>query len=164
MSDFLTRRNGTWHFVRRVPVEFAAFVHAFTEPGAIVFIDVEGRLAALRNDEVFAEANAIRRKLDTAPGNVLNEKVDLVERRFSEARRIEAAASLLGELSHLAIEGAVRGDRANALLAKNASEILARSTAVIVVSFVVPGEMDHEAGNVLAARECNMSRHECVPS
>jgi hypothetical protein len=25
MSDFLTRRNGTWHFVRRVPVEFAAF-------------------------------------------------------------------------------------------------------------------------------------------
>jgi hypothetical protein len=21
MSDFLTRRNGTWHFVRRVPVE-----------------------------------------------------------------------------------------------------------------------------------------------
>jgi integrase len=23
MSDFLTRRNGTWHFVRRVPVEFA---------------------------------------------------------------------------------------------------------------------------------------------
>jgi hypothetical protein len=24
MPDFLTRRNGTWHFVRRVPVEFAA--------------------------------------------------------------------------------------------------------------------------------------------
>ncbi len=23
MPDFLTRRNGTWHFVRRVPVEFA---------------------------------------------------------------------------------------------------------------------------------------------
>lgn len=25
MPDFLTRRNGTWHFVRRVPTEFAAF-------------------------------------------------------------------------------------------------------------------------------------------
>ena len=25
MSDFLTRRNGTWHFVRRVPLEFASF-------------------------------------------------------------------------------------------------------------------------------------------
>jgi hypothetical protein len=25
MPDFLTRRNGTWHFVRRVPAEFAAF-------------------------------------------------------------------------------------------------------------------------------------------
>jgi hypothetical protein len=23
MPDFLTRRNGSWHFVRRVPVEFA---------------------------------------------------------------------------------------------------------------------------------------------
>jgi hypothetical protein len=23
MSDFLTRRNGTWHFVRRVPSEFS---------------------------------------------------------------------------------------------------------------------------------------------
>ena len=23
MPDFLTRRNGTWHFARRVPVEFA---------------------------------------------------------------------------------------------------------------------------------------------
>lgn len=27
MPDFLTRRNGTWHFVRRVPAEFAAFDH-----------------------------------------------------------------------------------------------------------------------------------------
>jgi integrase len=25
MPDFLTRRDGTWHFVRRVPLEFAAF-------------------------------------------------------------------------------------------------------------------------------------------
>jgi hypothetical protein len=24
MSDFLTRRGKTWHFVRRVPAEFAA--------------------------------------------------------------------------------------------------------------------------------------------
>ena len=24
MSDFLTRQGGTWHFVRRVPTEFAA--------------------------------------------------------------------------------------------------------------------------------------------
>jgi hypothetical protein len=27
VSDFLTRRNGTWHFVRRVPVEFAQYDH-----------------------------------------------------------------------------------------------------------------------------------------
>jgi hypothetical protein len=25
MPDFLTRRNGTWHFVRRVPIEFAHY-------------------------------------------------------------------------------------------------------------------------------------------
>jgi hypothetical protein len=25
MADFLTRRHGTWHFVRRVPNEFASF-------------------------------------------------------------------------------------------------------------------------------------------
>ena len=25
MADFLTRRSGTWHFVRRVPMEFAHF-------------------------------------------------------------------------------------------------------------------------------------------
>lgn len=25
MPDFLTRRNGTWHFVRRVPSEFSQF-------------------------------------------------------------------------------------------------------------------------------------------
>ena len=25
MPDFLTRRNGTWHFVRRVPTEFATY-------------------------------------------------------------------------------------------------------------------------------------------
>src|ERR1700750_2236102 len=25
MPDFLTRRNGTWHFVRRVPSEFTSF-------------------------------------------------------------------------------------------------------------------------------------------
>ena len=25
MTDFLTRRNGTWHFVRRVPIEYADF-------------------------------------------------------------------------------------------------------------------------------------------
>jgi hypothetical protein len=25
MPDFLTRRHGTWHFVRRVPTEFAPF-------------------------------------------------------------------------------------------------------------------------------------------
>lgn len=25
MADFLTRRDGTWHFVRRVPAEFASF-------------------------------------------------------------------------------------------------------------------------------------------
>src|SRR4051794_963210 len=25
MTDFLTRRNGAWHFVRRVPIEYADF-------------------------------------------------------------------------------------------------------------------------------------------
>src|SRR5882757_9444933 len=25
MPDFLTRRNGTWHFVRRVPAEFSEY-------------------------------------------------------------------------------------------------------------------------------------------
>jgi hypothetical protein len=27
MPDFLTRRNGTWHFARRVPIEFAKLDH-----------------------------------------------------------------------------------------------------------------------------------------
>jgi hypothetical protein len=43
MPDFLTRRNGTWHFVRRVPVEFAAL-----DPRGIIKHSTKVRVAADR--------------------------------------------------------------------------------------------------------------------
>ena len=58
MPDFLTRRNGTWHFVRRVPTEFASF----DRRGIIkhstrvrVASDCAGRRAALVADKLNAE-------------------------------------------------------------------------------------------------------------
>ena len=58
MPDFLTRRNGTWHFVRRVPVEFASL-----DPRGIikhstkvrVSSDRAGRKATLVADELNQE-------------------------------------------------------------------------------------------------------------
>ncbi len=44
MGDFLTRRNGTWTFVRRVPAEFAKF-----DRRGIVFLSTRIRVAEDRN-------------------------------------------------------------------------------------------------------------------
>jgi len=43
MPDFLIRRNGTWHFVRRVPVAFAAL-----DPRGIIRHSTKVRVAADR--------------------------------------------------------------------------------------------------------------------
>jgi hypothetical protein len=54
MPDFLTRRNGTWHFVRRVPAEFATL-----DPRGIIKHSTKVRVAtdrtgrrAARNEEL----------------------------------------------------------------------------------------------------------------
>lgn len=57
MPDFLTRRNGTWHFVRRVPVEFAALDRRGVikhSTGIKIAIDRSGR-RAVRVAEKFNE-------------------------------------------------------------------------------------------------------------
>lgn len=66
MADFLTRRNGTWHFVRRVPAEFTAFDHrGIVRHSTKVRIasDRTGRKATRVADRLNAELEAYWRQL-----------------------------------------------------------------------------------------------------
>ena len=50
MSDFLTRRHGAWHFVRRVPSEFASL-----DPRGIIRRSTKVRIAGDRNGRIAAQ-------------------------------------------------------------------------------------------------------------
>ncbi|WP_375413011.1 tyrosine-type recombinase/integrase [uncultured Bradyrhizobium sp.] len=83
MPDFLTRRDGTWHFVRRVPVEFAEFdrrgiVRHSTK--VRVANDRTGRRATRVADRLNSELEAHWREL---AGNGCDEAI----RTYDEARR-----------------------------------------------------------------------------
>jgi hypothetical protein len=84
MPDFLARRNGTWHFVRRVPIEFATLdSRAVIKHSTRIKIanDRSGRPAA-RVAEKFNEQLEIFWKglSDGKPNNGLN-NYDLARRR-----------------------------------------------------------------------------------
>jgi integrase len=83
MPDFLTRRNGTWHFVRRVPMEFATF----DRRGVIrhstrirVAADRTGRRATRVADRLNAELEAHWHQL-------VGDRSDDAAKGYEEARR-----------------------------------------------------------------------------
>lgn len=74
MPDFLTRRNGTWHFVRRVPVEFAAL-----DPRVIIKHTTKIRVAS---DRTGRRAVRVAMKLNEELENFWHE---LAERQLLRA-------------------------------------------------------------------------------
>jgi hypothetical protein len=70
MPDFLTRRDGTWHFVRRVPTEFASFdARGIVRHSTKVRIreDRNGRRASRIADKLNAELEAFWRASAMGP-------------------------------------------------------------------------------------------------
>lgn len=83
MPDFLTRRSGTWHFVRRVPAEFSHFdVRGIVKHSTKVRISTDrtGRRAARVADKLNAELELFWKGL--AEGKSKEELT-----RYDEARR-----------------------------------------------------------------------------
>jgi hypothetical protein len=83
MVDFLTRRHGTWHFVRRVPTEFAAF-----DRRRIIKHSTKIRIADDRNGRrASSVADKLNRELETfwraKPGNSFGDEIS----RYELARR-----------------------------------------------------------------------------
>ena len=63
MPDFLTRRNGTWHFVRRVPIEYAAY-----DLRGVIRHSTKVRVAA---DRTGRRATQVALRLNTRVGDLL---------------------------------------------------------------------------------------------
>lgn len=83
MPDFLTRRNGTWHFVRRVPAEFAAVDHrGIVRHSTKVRVagDRTGRRATRVADQLNTELEAHWQKLSGGCGGA-------AANRYEEVRR-----------------------------------------------------------------------------
>jgi len=117
MPDFLTRRNGTWHFVRRVPTEFAEF----DKRGVIrhstkvrVTTDRTGRRATRVADRLNAELEAHWRQL-------AGEQADDATRGYEDARRRARSLGFEyvdnGQILVLPLEK--RLERLEALLSRN---------------------------------------------
>jgi integrase len=117
MADFLTRRNGTWHFVRRVPVEFAAF-----DPRGVirhstkvrVAIDRTGRRAARVADRLNAELEAHWHQL---AGDRLDETTKGYDQARRRARSLGFDYADSGQILLFPMEK--RLERLEALLARN---------------------------------------------
>lgn len=83
MPDFLTRRNGMWHFVRRVPSEFAPFdrrgiIRHSTK--VAVSTDRTGRRAVRVAERLNSELEAHWRSL-------VGDRTELASRGYDDARR-----------------------------------------------------------------------------
>ena len=83
MPDFLTRRNGTWHFVRRVPVEFASL-----DPRRIIKHSTKVRVSS---DRTGRRAARVACKLNDELENYWQELAEQQSRRatngYDAARR-----------------------------------------------------------------------------
>lgn len=116
MPDFLTRRNHTWHFVRRVPSEFAAF-----DPRGIikhstkirVVDDRNGRRASLVADKLNRELEAHWRGLI---GLDANDQASRYEQARLHVRALGFDFLDVGQLITLPPERTV--ERAEALITK----------------------------------------------
>ena len=120
MPEFLTRRNGTWHFVRRVPLEFAAI-----DPRRIVRHSTRIRIA---HDRAGRRAARVAERL--------NEKLELTWKDLAlgltqaAGTRYEDARQRARQLGYEYLENAIllerpvetRLERLEALVAKGVKE------------------------------------------
>jgi integrase len=83
MPDFLTRRNGTWHFVRRVPVEFSAF-----DQRGIVRHSTKVRVSADRTGRrAIRVAERLNAELEAYWHQLAGDRADDAARGYEDARR-----------------------------------------------------------------------------
>jgi hypothetical protein len=117
MSDFLTRRHGTWHFVRRVPSEFADF-----DNRVIIRHSTRVRIAEDRTGRrAFRVAQKFNEQLEAFWRAAAQERSGAMFTRYDEVRH---CARSLGfdyiESNLLMASGAAKClDRIEALLAKS---------------------------------------------
>src|SRR4051812_17157941 len=82
MPDFLTRRNGAWHFVRRVPAEFLAF-----DPRGIVRHSTKVRVADDRNGRRASRvAERFNEQLEAFWRSATHGRAGALANRYDEAR------------------------------------------------------------------------------
>src|ERR1700744_2271484 len=83
MSDFLTRRDGTWHFVRRVPVEFSTL-----DPRGIVRHSTRVKIADDRVGRRAARgALTLNQELERFWKSLAKGQADADLNRYDEVRR-----------------------------------------------------------------------------
>lgn len=129
MPDFLTRRNGSWHFVRRVPTEFAAFDRrGIIKHSTKIRIteDRNGRRASRIADQFNRELEAQWRAL---AGGVCDEQASRYEQARLRARSLGFDYLDSGEIILLPLEK--RLERLEALISKGvANDPLARAAVL----------------------------------
>lgn len=83
MPDFLTRRNGTWHFVRRVPVEFAAL-----DPRGVVKHSTRVRVSSDRTGRKATRVvDELNQELENYWQELCARQMGIAPQGYNEARR-----------------------------------------------------------------------------
>jgi hypothetical protein len=148
MADFLTRRHGTWHFVRRVPTEFAAF-----DRRGIIRHSTKIRISEDRNGRrASSVADKLNRELEAfwkaKLGNAFGDEVSRYELAQQQVRSLGFELLEMPRLVALPAQQTV--DRLEALAAKGLHEDPAACAAVLGrVKALVPPltrlQQEHEA-------------------
>ncbi len=90
VSRFLTRRDGTWHFARRVPAEFAAL-----DPRGVIKQSTKVKIVDDRNGiKAGAVADRMNEVLESYWRGLVEGKAAEAQRRYDEARRRARAMGL----------------------------------------------------------------------
>lgn len=90
MSEFLTRRDGYWHFARRVPIEFAAL-----DPRGIVKQSTKVRISDDRNGvKAGAVARNLNAVLETYWKGLIDGQSEVAQKRYDQARKTAGAMGL----------------------------------------------------------------------
>ena len=125
MSDFLTRRHGTWHFVRRVPSEFAAIdARGIIRHSTKIRIaqDRTGRRASRVADKLNRDLEAFWRASAAGPARDLLARYEAT-RRCARSLGFEYVDN--EQVLQLPIEGLL--NRLEALVAKGVGEPVNRA-------------------------------------
>lgn len=129
MADFLTRRHRTWHFVRRVPSEFAPF-----DSRGIIRHSTKVRIADDRNGRRAASvAEKLNRELEAfwraKVGNVFGDQLSRYELARQQVRALGFELLEMPQLIALPAERTV--ERVEALAAKGLHDDPAACAAVL---------------------------------